>query len=60
MKKQYKVLLSIVPMFCGWLLAGFGFTTKMGHPISTICFSLGMCVSFLGAICFFYNLIKND
>jgi hypothetical protein len=45
--------LPVYSMFFGWLLAGFGFTTALGHPISTICFCIGLILSFLGFILLF-------
>jgi len=42
----------------GWFLGGFGFATKLGHPINTICFCLGLGLSFFGFILFIVRL-KN-
>ncbi len=50
--------LPICMMFFGWLLGGFGFTTKLGHPISTISFYLGLCLSFFGFILFVLRVKK--
>ncbi|WP_337968077.1 hypothetical protein [uncultured Flavobacterium sp.] len=46
-------LLPICFVIIGWLLAGFGFTTPLGHPISTISFFLGLSLFFLGFILLF-------
>ena len=35
----------------GWLLGGFGYTTPLGHPISTISFLLGLAFM-IGGIAF--------
>ena len=59
MKKEYKIILSIIAIFLGWLLTGFGFTAKIAHPINTICFLFGLCLSVAGIIYFFYTLIKK-
>jgi hypothetical protein len=48
MSKTSKVVLLII---IGWLLCGFGFTTTMGHPLSTICFLSGLGF-FLGGLIF--------
>jgi hypothetical protein len=53
MSKDRKYILSGgIAIILGWLSGGFGFTTKLGHPISTICFCGGMLLCFLGIIFF--------
>jgi len=56
--KRSDVLLPIFMVIIGWFLGGFGFTTKLGHPINTICFCLGLGLSFFGFILFIVRL-KN-
>jgi hypothetical protein len=34
----------------GWLMIGFGYTTTIGHPTSTILFLLGIGLSIAGII----------
>jgi hypothetical protein len=50
MKKTQKIILSIVLIILGWLLTGWGFTTTIGHPISTICLLAGLGLFFVGLI----------
>lgn len=45
-----KILLLIIS---GWLLGGFGFTTTLGNPISTISFILGILMFIIGVIFLF-------
>jgi len=51
MTKNSKVILSITSIIIGWLLCGFGFTTTIGRPLSTICFLTGIGLS-LGGLLF--------
>ncbi len=51
MSKNNTILPTIGLIIFGWILAGFGFTTKLGHPISTICFILGI-ISMIFSIIF--------
>lgn len=41
MKKTHKILISVFMIISGWLLGGFAWTTKIGHPINTICLLSG-------------------
>ena len=50
MKKYLKATISVVAIILGWFLTGFGFTTTMGNPISTICFLMGLGLFFVGII----------
>jgi predicted RND superfamily exporter protein len=52
MKRNTRLLLSLITIVIGWLLGGFGFTTKLGHPISTISFFLGIILIIIGIIYF--------
>nr|WP_315257549.1 hypothetical protein [uncultured Flavobacterium sp.] len=56
MKKHSKLLLCLLIMIIGWLMGGFGYTTKLGHPISTICFLSGPALSFIGLILFIITI----
>ena len=47
-------MLAISLLIIGILLIGYGFTTELGHPISTTCLLLGLGLIFLG----FVNFIK--
>lgn len=51
-KRAIKVLYSIIIVIIGIALVGFGFTTKLGHPISTISFIFGLVLAFIGFIFF--------
>jgi hypothetical protein len=41
MEKKAKIF-SLLSIVLGWFLLGFGYTTNLGHPISTISFLLGI------------------
>ncbi|UPZ16922.1 dolichyl-diphosphooligosaccharide--protein glycosyltransferase subunit 2 [Flavobacterium humidisoli] len=56
--KRSNVLFPVFIVIIGWFIGGFGFTTKLGHPISTICFYLGLGLIFLGFISFILR-VKN-
>lgn len=58
MKSNTKLLLVVLMIIISWLMAGFGFTTKLGHPISEICFYLGLVGMFIGII-FFIITVKE-
>ncbi len=50
MSKNNKILLTIGSIIFGWVMAGFGFTTKLGHPISSICFISGFILLIFGIV----------
>lgn len=60
MSKTYKIVLTVLSMLISWFLCGFGFTTKLGHPISSICFLTGIGLFFLGLVQFVRCLKKID
>ena len=41
-----------VAILSGWFGVGYGFTTKLGHPISTILFLGGIILSIAGIVLF--------
>ena len=49
MSKTLKIITSFA-IIIGWLLGGIGFTTKVGHPISTILLLTGIACLFFGLI----------
>jgi hypothetical protein len=51
--RKNNLLLAVFMIFFGWFLAGFGFTTTLGHPISTIFFCVGLGLFFLGFLLLF-------
>lgn len=59
MTKTSKVVFSITSVIIGWLLGGFGYTTTIGHPFSTICFLSGIGLSLGGIIFLIGNLNKK-
>jgi dipeptide/tripeptide permease len=59
MTKRNKILLSIGTIICGCLLNAFAWTTKLGHPISTICLLLGLGLFFSGLIFLIVTLSKR-
>lgn len=58
MKYKTTLTLSLITIIFGWILSGFGFTTKLGHPISTICFLTGLLMILFGVI-FFIKTIRE-
>ncbi|HRG19029.1 MAG TPA: hypothetical protein PLP39_08050 [Flavobacterium lutivivi] len=59
-KRAIKVLSAISTVFIGIFMVGFGFTTEFGHPVSTICFLLGLGLVFIGFIYFVKIAQSND
>jgi len=59
MSKKSKVIFSITSIIVGWLLGGFGYTTTIGHPLSTICFLAGIGLSLGGLIFLIVNLNRK-
>jgi len=49
MTKSIRIILSVLIIIVGWVLAGIGFTTTMGHPVNTILFLAGIGL-FIGGI----------
>jgi len=47
-----KGLISAVSIVSGLFMGGFGFTTTLGSPISTICYLIGMGLMFFGVLLF--------
>ncbi len=58
MKRGTKILLSILTIILGWILNAFAWTTKLGHPVSTICLVLGIGF-FIAGIVFLIISINN-
>ncbi|PHR46506.1 MAG: hypothetical protein COA32_10200 [Fluviicola sp.] len=58
MKRGVKIVLSILTIILGWILNAFAWTTKLGHPVSTICLSLGIGL-FIAGIVFLIISINN-
>jgi uncharacterized membrane protein len=59
MTKKNKILISIAGIILGWLLNAFAWTTKLGHPTSTICLLLGLGLFFSGLILLISTLSKK-
>jgi Na+/melibiose symporter-like transporter len=49
MTRAKKIGLSILVMVIGWLLIGWGYTTPIGHPTSTIMGLVGLGL-FIGGL----------
>jgi predicted phage tail protein len=49
MTKSVQMILSVLIIIVGWLLAGIGFTTTIGHPKNTMLFLAGIGL-FIGGI----------
>jgi hypothetical protein len=49
MTRPIKIGISLLIVVVGWLMIGFGYTTTVGHPISTILFLSGIGL-FIGGI----------
>ena len=58
MKKPLNILFSLLTILLGLFLLGFGYTTKLGHPISTICFLSGLVLFPLGFVYLIIGLRK--
>lgn len=58
--RAIKVLSAISAVLIGMLMSGFGITTEMGHPTSTICLLFGLGLAFGGFIYFVKIAISND
>jgi hypothetical protein len=54
--KSNKIIISSSSIIIGFLLNGLAFTTKIGHPISTICLLIGLGMFFFGIIFLIINL----
>lgn len=53
MRKDRKYILAGgVAILSGWLGLGFGYTTTLGHPISTILFLGGLALFIVGIVLF--------
>jgi hypothetical protein len=48
--RRNKLFLSILIIILSWFLNAFAWTTKLGHPISTICLVFGLGLFFIGLI----------
>lgn len=59
-KRAVKVMLAISLLIIGILLIGYGFTTELGHPISTTCLLLGLGLVFLGFVYFIKIASSNE
>lgn len=60
MKKNKNLLISILMMMIGFVLNGLAWSTIIGgHPYNTICFLLGLGLSFFGLILFILSLAKK-
>jgi hypothetical protein len=49
MTRPIRIGLSLLTVIMGWLMIGIGYTTTVGHPISTILFLVGIGL-FIGGI----------
>ncbi len=60
MKKNKNLLIAILMMIIGLIFNGLAWSTIIGgHPYNTICFLLGMGLSFFGLILFILSLLKK-
>jgi hypothetical protein len=58
--RAIKILSAISTVLIGMLMCGFGFTTEIGHPISSICLLFGLSLAFVGFIYFIKIVLSND
>jgi len=58
--RTIKILSSISLVIIGVFLCGFGFTTVLGHSISTICLFLGLGLILLGFVYFIKIVASNN
>jgi len=59
MTERNKIFLSIGAIILSWLLSGFAFTTKLGHPTSTICLFLALALLCGGVLFIFLTLTRK-
>jgi len=57
--KTKQILLCVGVIILGWLLNGFAWTTKFGHPINTIALELGIVLFFVGLILLIIVVIRK-
>ncbi|MFN5849326.1 MAG: hypothetical protein ACK5UE_02425 [Chitinophagales bacterium] len=60
MSKTLKLIISIIGTISGWLMAGIGFTVRLGHPINTILFLGGLGLMIFSGIAFIVLLITKS
>ena len=58
MTKWAIIISSIVAIILGWVLIAFAFTTKLGHPTSTIALLLGFGL-FFGGLVYLISTLKK-
>jgi hypothetical protein len=56
--RNQKIIGSVGAIISGWLLNAFAWTTKLGHPTSTISLLLGLGLFFTGLIFLIVTLSK--
>ncbi|WP_289045369.1 hypothetical protein [uncultured Olleya sp.] len=59
MSRISKIGASIITLISGWLMIGIGYTTKMGHPISTVLFLSGIVFCIIGFIWFIISITSK-
>lgn len=59
MTKRNKISLSIGAIILGWVLNAFAWTTKMGHPTSTVSLLLGLGLFFSGIVVLILALTRR-
>ena len=57
--RKLKIGISILMIISGWILNAFAWTTKIGHPLSTICLLLGLGLFFGGIIFMIIIIVKK-
>ncbi|AKD03627.1 hypothetical protein PKOR_11445 [Pontibacter korlensis] len=45
-----KIILSLLVVALGWFFLGYGYSTLLGHPISTVLFIGGLALSLAGVV----------
>ncbi|NEU06836.1 hypothetical protein GZH53_00790 [Flavihumibacter sp. R14] len=56
--KKSEVYLISASVFSGWFLTGWGYSTELGHPVSTIAFLLGIALVVTGVVLFIQKLTQ--
>lgn len=60
LKRNYKILISLLIIIMSWLMIGIGYTSKYGSIINTILFLGGILFIFLGFIMFLLSVNSKN
>jgi hypothetical protein len=58
--KGVKAILSVLTIALGWFFLGYGYGTKLGHPISTVLFFGGLVLGLAGVVGVFLSATSKS